>query len=91
MSSIIGIVLTFICVFGGYMWAGGKLDIILHSLPYEMMIIGGAAVGAFACGNDMHTIKMTGRDIMRSKPILKTQTKANCFKDIQRYLKKGNL
>ena len=46
------------------MWAGGKLDIILHSLPYEMMIIGGAAVGAFACGNDMHTIKMTGRDII---------------------------
>ena len=64
MSSLFGIVLTMICVFGGYLWAGGKMDIILHSLPYEMMIIGGAAVGAFACGNDMHTIKATGKDIV---------------------------
>ncbi|CAM3672305.1 flagellar motor stator protein MotA [Litorimonas haliclonae] len=64
MSSIFGIILTVICVFGGYMLAGGKLEIILHSLPYEMMIIGGAAIGAFACGNDMHTIKSTGKDIL---------------------------
>ncbi|MGJ8562365.1 MAG: flagellar motor stator protein MotA [Alphaproteobacteria bacterium] len=63
MSSIFGIILTVICVFGGYLLAGGKLDIILHSLPYEMMIIGGAAIGAFAVGNDMHTIKLTGKDI----------------------------
>ncbi len=40
------------------------MDIILHSLPYEMMIIGGAALGAFACGNDMHTIKSTGKDLL---------------------------
>jgi chemotaxis protein MotA len=59
-----GIVFTVICVFGGYLWAGGKMEIILHSLPYEMMIIGGAAIGAFACGNDMHTIKATGKDLM---------------------------
>jgi len=64
MSSLFGIVLTIVCVFGGYLWAGGKMDIILYSLPYEMMIIGGAAVGAFACGNDMHTIKATGKDIL---------------------------
>jgi chemotaxis protein MotA len=59
-----GIIFTVICVFGGYLWAGGKMDIILHSLPYEMMIIGGAALGAFACGNDMHTIKSTGKDLL---------------------------
>ena len=63
MSSVAGIILTLVCVFGGYLLAGGKLEIILHSLPYEMMIIGGAAVGAFASGNDMHTIKMTLKDI----------------------------
>ena len=62
MSSIFGIILTVFCVFGGYILAGGKMGIILHSLPYEMMIIGGAAVGAFACGNDMHTIKHTMKD-----------------------------
>ncbi len=63
MSSIIGIILTLVCVFGGYILAGGKLEIILHSLPYEMMIIGGAAVGAFASGNDFATIKHTMGDV----------------------------
>lgn len=63
MNSVIGIVVTLICVFGGYMWAGGKLEIILHSLPYEMTMIAGAAIGAFICGNDMHTVKSTGKDI----------------------------
>ncbi len=62
MSSIFGIIFTLVCVFGGYILAGGDLGIIMHSLPYEMMIIGGAAVGAFACGNDMHTIKATLKD-----------------------------
>ena len=62
MSSIVGIVLTFVCVFGGYILAGGKMGIILHSLPYEMMIIGGSAVGAFAIGNDKHTIQLTLKD-----------------------------
>jgi len=63
MNAIIGTIVTFACVFGGYLWAGGKIDIILHSLPYEMMMIGGAAIGAFICGNDMHTIKATAKDL----------------------------
>jgi len=63
MSSAFGIIVTLICVFGGYLLAGGKLDIIMHALPYEMMIIGGAAIGAFAAGNDMHTIKSTLKDV----------------------------
>jgi hypothetical protein len=40
------------------------MGIILHSLPFEMMMICGAAIGAFACGNDMHTIKSTGKDLI---------------------------
>jgi len=63
MNAIIGTIVTFACVFGGYLWAGGKIDIILHSLPYEMMMIGGAAIGAFICGNDTHTIKATAKDL----------------------------
>jgi chemotaxis protein MotA len=50
-------------VMGGYLMAGGKLDIILHSLPFEMMIIGGAAVGAFVASNDFTTIKHTAGDL----------------------------
>ncbi|MFO0411714.1 MAG: motility-associated protein, partial [bacterium] len=35
MFQIIGIVLLFGMVFGGYTIAGGKMGVILHSLPYE--------------------------------------------------------
>jgi chemotaxis protein MotA len=65
VSSIIGIAITLVMVFGGYIFAGGKLEIILHSLPHEMIIIGGAAVGAFVVGNDMGVIKQTGGDLGR--------------------------
>ena len=39
---LIGFVIVFACVFGGYMWAGGKMYAIMAALPYEMLIIGGA-------------------------------------------------
>lgn len=51
MLAIAGIVVTFAMVFGGYILAGGKMSIIMHSLPFEMMMIGGAATGAFLLGN----------------------------------------
>lgn len=59
MIGIVGIVVIFVMVFGGYIAAGGKLAIILHSLPYEMAMIGGAAVGAFVISNDLAGIKQT--------------------------------
>lgn len=61
MIGVLGIVFTFIMVFGGYVIAGGKMQIIVHSLPYELMIIGGAAIGAFALANSMADIKATLR------------------------------
>lgn len=63
MIGIIGIVIIFVMVFGGYTLAEGKLDIILKALPYELMMIGGAAVGAFALSNDMPAIKHTMKDL----------------------------
>jgi chemotaxis protein MotA len=57
MTTIGGLVFLFGMVFGGYIISGGKFGIILHSLPYEMMMIGGAAVGAFVMSNSMHDIK----------------------------------
>lgn len=63
MIGIIGIVVIFVMVFGGYMLAGGKLGIILKSLPFEMIMIGGASLGAFLVSNDMAAIKQTARDI----------------------------
>lgn len=63
MVGLIGIAVIFIMVFGGYLLAGGKLGIILKSLPFEMMMIGGAAVGAFLISNDMSAVKHTLKDM----------------------------
>jgi chemotaxis protein MotA len=63
MIGIIGIVIIFAMVFGGYILAGGKLHIILKSLPFEMMMIGGAAIGAFVISNDGAAIKHTLKDM----------------------------
>lgn len=59
MLTIAGFVFLLVMVFGGYTIAGGKFGIILGALPFEMMMIGGAAVGAFLMANDMHTVKHT--------------------------------
>ncbi|QYX57086.1 flagellar motor stator protein MotA [Roseovarius sp. SCSIO 43702] len=63
MIGIVGILVIFVMVFGGYLAAGGKLGIIMKALPFELMMIGGAATGAFLLGNDMSTVKQTARDI----------------------------
>lgn len=65
MIGLIGIAVIFIMVFGGYMAAGGKLGIILKALPFEMAMIGGAAVGAFLISNGMAGVKQTMRDISK--------------------------
>jgi chemotaxis protein MotA len=63
MIGIVGIVVIFGMVFGGYLMAGGKLGIILKALPFEMMMIGGAAVGAFLLSNDIGSVKHTLKDV----------------------------
>ncbi len=63
MNAIIGIVFTVAMVFGGYLLAGGSMGIITHALPFEIMIICGAAVGAFIAANDGATIKHTLGDL----------------------------
>lgn len=65
MIGIVGIVVIFVMVFGGYMAAGGKLDIILKSLPFELTMIGGAAIGAFVISNDIAGIKHTLKDVKK--------------------------
>ena len=65
MIAIVGIVVVFVMVFGGYLAAGGTMGIILKALPFEMAMIGGAAAGAFILGNNIATIKGAGRDIAR--------------------------
>jgi chemotaxis protein MotA len=63
MFAIAGIAVIFIMVFGGYMLAGGKMGIILKALPFEMIMIVGAALGAFLLSNDLATVKHTMKDV----------------------------
>ena len=65
MTGILGIAIVFVMVFGGYLAAGGKIGIILASLPFEMMMIGGAATGAFVISNDGAGIKHTLGDVSK--------------------------
>jgi len=80
MIGIIGIVMIFVMVFGGYLAAGGKMGIILKSLPYEMMIIGGAAVGAFFISNNMAEIKHPVKD--NSKVFKGSRWKPEDYRDL---------
>lgn len=63
MLGLIGIIVTLVMVFGGYLAAGGNIMIIAKALPFELAMIGGASVGAFLLSNDKHTVKTTLSDI----------------------------
>lgn len=63
MFAIIGLVVLFGCVFGGYILAGGKMAPILKALPFEMLIIGGAGVGAMVISNSIDVLKGVGAGV----------------------------
>ena len=65
MLAIGGIVCVFVMVFGGYTLSGGKFGVILHALPFESMMIGGAAVGAFLISNSGAIMKRTMGDFSK--------------------------
>lgn len=60
MFPAIGIVILLVMVFGGFALTGGALGPVLSAVPHEMMIIGGAAVGALVAGNSLHELKALG-------------------------------
>jgi chemotaxis protein MotA len=55
MFAIIGIVVVFGCIVGGYLMEHGNLRVLLQ--PAELMIIGGAALGTLLIANPLHIIK----------------------------------
>jgi chemotaxis protein MotA len=60
MYAAIGIVILLVMVFGGFALTGGSLGPVMAAVPTEMMIIGGAAVGATVAGNSLHELKAIG-------------------------------
>jgi len=54
---IIGYVIVCASVFGGFVMSGGHVGVLFQ--PLELLMIGGAAVGAFFVGNNNKSIKAT--------------------------------
>lgn len=65
MFPAIGFVVLIAMVFGGFALTGGALGPVLHALPHEMLIIGGAAVGALIIGNSGRELKALGGGLMK--------------------------
>lgn len=57
MLVIVGYIIVCACVFGGFALAGGHLASLWQ--PIELLMIGGAAFGAFFVGNNGKSIKAT--------------------------------
>jgi len=63
MFAIVGLVVLFVCVFGGYIMAGGSMAPIIKAAPIETFIIAGAGVAGMLVGNGMDVIKGVGKGI----------------------------
>ena len=60
MFAVIGIIILIVMVFGGFVFTGGDLGAVMEALPHEMLIIGGAAIGAVVAGNSGTELKALG-------------------------------
>lgn len=68
MQKFLGAIIVLMCVFGGYVWAGGSLTAIWQ--PAEFLIIAGAALGSLIIGNPPQVLKEMRRQLrmMLSQP-----------------------
>ena len=55
MFAIIGILVVFVAVVGGFLMEKGHIEVLLQ--PAELLIIGGAALGTLLAANPMHVLK----------------------------------
>ena len=64
MNFIIGMIVAFGSILGGFAAMGGHLAVMWQ--PWEFVIIGGAALGTFIIANPIYTIKDTGKAIVEA-------------------------
>lgn len=69
MLVIVGYVLVAFSVFGGFAMAGGHMGALFQ--PIELLMIGGAATGAFVVGNTNKAIKATLKSLPKTLKGLK--------------------
>ena len=81
MFPVIGIVVLIVLVFGGFALTGGNLGPVMHALPHEMLIIGGAAVGSLIIGNSGADLKALGGGLVKvfKGPKYKKQDYLDCI------------
>ena len=60
----IGLVLAMACMLGGFAAMGGHLEVLVQ--PWELVIIGGSALGTFIAANTIPTIKDSGKAVMEA-------------------------
>lgn len=60
----LGYLIAMGCVFGAYVGMGGHLGALYQ--PLELVLIGGAAVGAFVAGNNKRSLKLIGRAFLNA-------------------------
>ncbi len=66
MTIVLGFILVIGLVFGGYMLSGGEMGVILHAMPFEGMMIGGAALGSFIAANSFSQILKTTKSVFKA-------------------------
>lgn len=64
MTIVVGLVISLVCMLGGFMAMGGKVSVIWQ--PWEYVIILGSAAGTFVVANPMKTIKDSGKAIIEA-------------------------
>ncbi|MEQ8370554.1 MAG: flagellar motor stator protein MotA [Alphaproteobacteria bacterium] len=62
MLVIAGLAFVFLCVLGGYAALGGHVAVLWQ--PFEFVIIGGAALGAFIMANPVPVLKKSGKAVI---------------------------
>jgi chemotaxis protein MotA len=65
MLQIGGLVVLFVCVFGGFLMSGGSLESVIEAAPHELLTILGAALAALLIGGSMYTLKKIGGDFKK--------------------------
>ena len=61
MLVLVGAVVVLVCVLGGFVLSHGQILALWQ--PYELLIIGGGALGAFLSANPAKVVKAALRDV----------------------------
>lgn len=65
MTILIGLFIVVALVFGGFTMSGGKMEVLIHAVPFEGMMIVGAAIGSFIIANSFGLIKRSGKAFLK--------------------------